>query len=231
METESARQRTIRAELAAQGIESIDDLVRRLGGKPEMLENEDRIFVVGSARTSAAPPKVHKTPTVALVINGVDREPGAIRDLNGRALHSTPGLNPKGELVLYSFTALEGLHEYLAAPAPVQALHDIGTTNPDSLSSVASYFEHDDNQGDRLQNNPGRAWRNLTQVHRGFLNLGDWNDIISSVDWCRWDISLYEHINYQGSSLYLRAGRTYNHLSQFGWNDRASSTVNWGSRS
>lgn len=225
------REGTVRAALAAQGIESLDDLISRLGSKPSLLESEDRLLVVRAARAEAAMPRPHRPPKAGFIIDGHEREPESIRDYDGAALHSAPGFNSRGEIVLFSFTALEGLQEYLASPADVRPLHDIGTTNPDSLPSVASYFQHDDNQGDRLQNNPGRAWRNLTRLSRGFLGLADWNDIISSVDWYRWDISLYEHVDYQGSSLYLRAGRTYQHLSDFGWNDRASSTVNWGTRS
>ena len=95
---------------------------------------------------------------------------------------------------------------------------------------VSRYFEHAGQGGDQLSNNPGRAWRDLTQVRRGFLGLGNWNDVISSVDWCRWDLMLYEHVGYGGARLFLRAGRTYNQLSDFGWNDVASATANFGTR-
>lgn len=159
-----------------------------------------------------------------VVIDGETNAPEVVHEFDGRALHSTPGTDSRGEAVLYCFTSMEGLSEHLVA-AP---RHDIGTTNPDSLSELSYYYEHDDAGGDWLQNGPARAWRDLTRVQRGLF--GNWNDIISSVNWCRWDISLYEHINYGGSQLYLPAGKTYFHLSRYGWNDRASATVNWGRR-
>lgn len=172
------------------------------------------------------PPLRHQPAHMLWTLDGERHEPTVVNELDGQALYSTPAMDSTGEPMLHSFTTLEGLRTFLST----EAAGDIGTTNPDSLSGVSRYFEHAGFSGDTLSNNPGYTWRDLTQVRRGFLGLGNWNDIITGVDWCRWDISLYEHVNYGGSQLYLRAGRTYNNISEFGWNDRASATVNWGRR-
>lgn len=225
-------EKTVRETLAEAGIDSLDALVSRLAGSSlSRLHHEDHLLMVAEgvwrSHHGSESLKPHQPPKMNLLIDGERHEPSVITEFNGSALYSTPGVDSKGDPVLYSFTTLASLNDHL-----VTARHDIGTSNPDSLPDLSYYFEHNDGQGDWLQNGPGRAWRDLTRVPRGILGLGDWNDIISSVDWCRWDISLYEDINYQpsASQLYLPAGRTYYHLDQFGWNDRASSTVNWGRR-
>jgi hypothetical protein len=218
----------IREALAAQGIDSLDSLVARLSRRPAPLEAEEDPLIAIASQAAATPgPKPHKVPDTGLVVDGAAMAANSIADFTGRELYSTPGLDSNGRPTLYSFTNPSLLWQSLTAIRP---LHDLGTNNPDSLPDVSTYFEHEDGQGDRLQNNPGRAWRDLTRVRRGFLGLSDWNDIVSSVGWCRWDVILYEHTNYQGSRLYLRAGRTYYHLTQFGWNDRTSSMVNLGRR-
>jgi hypothetical protein len=213
--------------LAAAGVDSLDTLVSRLAAtvSPLSVADQDDLAAVENAPEATQPPKPHTPPKTAWFLDGDRHEPEVITELNGTALYSTVGSDKHGDPALHSFTSLQGLQAHLRAGDG-----DIATTNPDSLSPMARYFEHAGQGGDLLQNNPGRAWHDLTQVNHGFLGLGNWNDLISSVDWCRWDISLYEHINYGGSQLYLAAGRTYNNLSDFGWNDRASATVNWGRR-
>nr|WSZ98561.1 hypothetical protein OH820_25370 [Streptomyces sp. NBC_00857] len=215
----------VRASLAESGIDSFDAIVDRFADSAP-LSHEDHLMMIGLDGKAPPAPKPHQPPEMKVVIDGETNEPGTVHQFDGQALYSTPGFDAKKNPVMYSFTSMEGLNNHLLA-AP---FHDVGTTNPDSLSELSYYYEHDDAGGDWLQNGPARAWSDLTRVPRGFLHTGNWNDFISSVNWCRWDISLYENINYQGSQLYLPAGRTYFHLSQFGWNDRASATVNWGRR-
>ncbi|MDF3313695.1 hypothetical protein P3H15_53485 [Rhodococcus sp. T2V] len=232
--------------LTEAGVTSIEALVEKYTAKREtQLFVEDRLsFVASGARQldEAVAPKPHTPPEMNLTIDGESHDPAVITELDGRPLYSTPGIDSKGDPVLHSFTSPAGMFEHLAntpwephASFPSnsdRAAGDIGTTNPDSLPALSYYFENAYKGGDWLQNGPGRAWRDLRRVPRGIFHLGDWNDIISSVDWCRWDISLYEHPGYQptASQLYLRAGRTYYYLAEFGWSDKASSTVNWGQR-
>jgi hypothetical protein len=224
----------LRRELDSAGISDLDGLLRRLradgiGAEPTAEE------VLAAAGPEAAPSSAAKPmqePAVDLIIDGDRHDAGVYAELSGRGLLYTPGVDARREPVLYGFTDPAGLTEHLAVAEPlaVEMAGDIGTSNPDSLSGVSRYFEHAGQGGDQLGNNPGRSWRDLTQVRRGFLGLGNWNDVISSVDWCRWDLMLYEHVGYGGARLFLRAGRTYNQLSDFGWNDVASATANFGTR-
>lgn len=102
---------------------------------------------------------------------------------------------------------------------------------PDNLPETVCFFEHIWEGGDVGCLAAGRAYQNLTKVGRSKIlwwYSSDWNDVISSVSWCRYGVSLFEHIDYQGSELYLQAGCNTPNLVDLGWNDRASSVVNWG---
>ncbi len=224
----------LRHELDRAGISDLDGLLRRLrtDGVGARAATEDVLPDTEPGTTATPAPKPMGTPVVDLIIDGDRHDAHVHRELAGQGLTYTPGVDAKREPVLYAFTSPSGLTQHLAVAEPLSdtVAEDIGTTNPDSLSGVSRYFEHADQGGDQLSNNPGRAWRDLTQVRRGFLGLGNWNDIISAVDWCRWDLMLYEHVGYGGARLFLRAGRTYNRLSDFGWNDVASAVANFGTR-
>ncbi|WP_030948085.1 hypothetical protein [Streptomyces sp. NRRL S-646] len=220
--------RQVREGLEDSGIDSFDALVDRLAEVDPPILHEDAVMMIGGIRAEgeSPPPKPHQPPEIPVVLDGETNEPSVVREFDGQELYSTPGVNAQGDPVLYSFTTLEALHDHL-----VGARHsDIGTTNPDSLSELSYYYEDDDLGGDWLQNGPGRAWRDLRRVRRGFLGTGDWNDIISSVNWCRWHITLWDTPGYRGSRLEIPGGNTRYHLSQYGWNDCTSSTANWGRR-
>ncbi|GAB3982274.1 hypothetical protein V1634_26915 [Plantactinospora veratri] len=226
-----ARIESVREALADAGIESFDAMVEKLASATPRLLQDSPVPLMRaddgeSLPPPPPPPQPHRPPHMMVMIDGELNEPQAVREFDGRPLYSTPGVDVRKNPVLYSFTSMEGLHRHLGT----LGWDDIGTTNPDSLPEYSVYSEHDSQGGDSLTNRPGYGWRDLSRVPRGFLGTGDWNDIISSVNWCRWDISLWEHAGWTGSTLYLRAGRTYYHLSEYGWNDRASSTVNWGRR-
>ncbi|MEU3985350.1 hypothetical protein AB0F77_35710 [Streptomyces sp. NPDC026672] len=218
----------VRESLKESGIESFDALVERLAVTAPRITHEDHLMMIGHTEGDAQlPPRPHRPPEMMVVIDGETNEPETVHEFDGQALYSTPGLDGKADEVLYMFTSLEGIRDHLMAAA---RHGDIGASNPDSLSVDSHYYEHDDLGGDWLQNGPGRGWKNLRKVPRGFLGLGDWNDIISSVDWCRWHITLFDRPDWGGSRLELPAGRTRYHLSNFGWNDCVSGTVNWGRR-
>ena len=66
----------------------------------------------------------------------------------------------------------------------------------------------------------------LSEFCRGFLNVSDWNDEISSVQLYDTDACiLMEHVNWKGSSLTLTAD--HGDLTALGWNDRTSSLGTW----
>jgi hypothetical protein len=68
----------------------------------------------------------------------------------------------------------------------------------------------------------------LSQVCRGFLCTGDWNDVISALQLHRpgspLTCVLCEHINLQGST-WTSFNLSYKELNSIGWNDKASSLV------
>lgn len=218
----------VRESLTQSGLDSFDAIVERLAESVPRTLNEVPATLVGNLDGGVTEPPEHQVPEMMVVIDGETNEPEVIKQFDGQALYCTPGLDSKRNEVLYCFTSLEGLNEHAVQLTSVR--HDIGTTNPDSLPEHSSYFEHDDAGGDRLDNRPGYGWRNLRRVPRGFLGLGDWNDIISSVNWCRWHITLWDLPDFGGNRLELYAGQTYYHLSQYGWGDCVSATMNWGRR-
>jgi hypothetical protein len=165
--------------------------------------------------------------------------------LDSKPLESPAGLSASTNTPLYYTPVSTGVNVVLAAFtswdrmvaetaslqaqfAPQAHFDHACAYYPDSLPEQAYFYEHMNGDGDVLSLSPGYAYRDLTRTGRGWF--GNWNDVISSVSWCRWDISLYEHVNYGGAQLWLRAGCNYPYLAGFGWNDRASSIVNWGRR-
>lgn len=102
------------------------------------------------------------------------------------------------------------------------------TTNPDSLSPVAVFWEDAGEQGDSLSLDPGFGYTDLSQVHRGFLGTQNWNDVISSLSWCRFDVSLFDAINWTGNEFFAVKGCNTPDLAPFGWSDEAASIANWG---
>jgi hypothetical protein len=167
------------------------------------------------------------------------QDPEELSAYNGKPLYYTP-ISSNAGLALEAFTSRDQMFAEAKeirgrlSEAAVEAQSGrICTTNPDSLPEQASFFEHVGERGDIRSLPPSRAYPDLTRVGRkkvGWWYTTDWNDVISSVSWCRWDVSLYEHINYGGSQLWLRAGSNTPNLVQLGWNDRASAIVNWGRR-
>jgi hypothetical protein len=71
-----------------------------------------------------------------------------------------------------------------------------------------------------------RCFPDLTRVTRNYFWL-DWNDVISAFGPCRDYVTVWEHINHQGSSALIRPGDTVPYVGD-GWNDRISSMCNWG---
>jgi hypothetical protein len=189
-----------------------------------------------SGRILAPAAITHRAPNVPLFLDGEYLEdPQEITKQNGKPLYYTP-LRIRGGIALAAFTDAQAMISESSRLASTMTTESntaapsehICTTNPDSLGDRVQFYEHLNTSGDTTGLNPGRAYPDLTLVSHGLF--GDWNDTISSVDWCRWDVSLFEHIQYGGSQLWLRAGCNTPDLVQLGWNDRASSVVNWGRR-
>ncbi|TKS96361.1 hypothetical protein [Streptomyces lasalocidi] len=228
--TTDERRKGIEAEARAKLAElGIDALVKRV--EPRVTHEVDLLTM--SAVDHDQSPRPHTPPQVPVVINGEVNEPRTVHEFDGQALYSTPGFR-KEELVLYMFTDMEKMSDHLRTQRLDRPLvrHEttIGTSNPDSCPVNARYSEHDHGGGDWLWNGPALGWLDLKKVGRGFLHLGDWNDIISSTDFCRWHVTLFDRPNYGGNRFEIPAGIAVNHLTPFGWNDCVSSTFNWGRR-
>lgn len=90
-----------------------------------------------------------------------------------------------------------------------------------------AYFYDDkgtDGWGEELFLRPNRGYWDLTEVGRGILGLGDWNDVISAFSMKdTYVVVLYEHINMEGDTL---TGLPSSGLGP-DWNDRASSVACW----
>jgi hypothetical protein len=189
-----------------------------------------------SERTLAPAGIIHRAPNVPLVLDGeVLEDPQEITHLNGKPLYYTP-LRTRAGIALAAFTDPRAMisessklvRTMTEESIPAATSEHICQQPPDNLPERVQFFEDINLDGDTIGLNPDTAYPDLTDVGHGLF--GDWNDIISSVDWCRWDVSLFEHINYGGSQLWLRAGCNTPNLVNLGWNDRASSIVNWGRR-
>jgi hypothetical protein len=70
-------------------------------------------------------------------------------------------------------------------------------------------------------------WQDLTRVSRGGLFGGNWNDKISSLGSTNTSCIYCEHINLEGSKLFLEPNKPVSQLSTLGWNDRISSAWNF----
>lgn len=95
---------------------------------------------------------------------------------------------------------------------------------------VIRMYEHVLWGGDSLELGPMLAYSDLTKVGRGFLGLGDWNDIISSLWLTHSHVVCWEHTHHQGSALITGryAHFVHDNLVTYGWNDRISSVLNCG---
>jgi len=100
-------------------------------------------------------------------------------------------------------------------------------------SLICRFYEDANFEGDRFWLAPHRKMPDLTTFTRGFFGLGDWNDIISSLQSDGATVLLFEDINFGGDTLLVLPSspghpHIYNNLEDEGWNDRVSSIKNWG---
>lgn len=236
------------AALTASRISTLEELIhiaanneRLNGGEAVLLSNGSSDPAPPSPDQPPSAPRIfHRYPSVPLALDGkLLQDPEELSAYNGQPLYYTP-VRSKAGLALAAFTSRSAMFSEIKttqarlSEVAVQPLAEhICTNNPDSLGEQACFFEHIGEQGDVRCLPPNRAYRDLTRVGRtkvAWWYTSDWNDVISSVSWCRWDVSLYEHVNYGGSQLWLPAGCNTPNLVELGWNDRASAIVNWGRR-
>lgn len=95
-----------------------------------------------------------------------------------------------------------------------------------------TYFYEDYNYtGEWKALHANRGYVNLSNVGRGGLGLGNFDNVISSVSTMNYIVALYDGYHYGGSSLTLQRGSSdrngWHYLEHYGWNDRASSIGTW----
>ncbi|GAA4932053.1 hypothetical protein ACFPM3_03660 [Streptomyces coeruleoprunus] len=178
-------------------------------------------------------------PVVPLVLDGepVEDEERMHADLAG-PLHLTR-LGQGDDVVLAAFTDREAMiaearRQYAGGATepqdvkPKRSMEHICTSNPSTLPAEVCFFEDAGEQGDVKCLGPMLGYRNLSRVRRGFLGTQNWNDVISSLSWCRFDVSLFDAFDWQGNEFFAPKGCNTPDLNRFGWGDRAASVVNWG---
>ncbi|WP_411574730.1 hypothetical protein [Streptomyces fradiae] len=177
--------------------------------------------------------------SVPLVLDGEPVAHEEHADLAG-PLHLTP-LGHGDTAVLAAFTDRAAMLEAVrredgadGEPSPERleraraSFETVCTTNPAALPARVCFFEDAGEQGDVKCLDAGLGYPNLSRVRRGFLSTQNWNDVISSLSWCRFDVSLFDAFDWQGNEFFARKGCTTPDLARFGWGDRAASIANWG---
>ena len=96
-------------------------------------------------------------------------------------------------------------------------------------SLIARFYVDPNFEGDSISLAGDRQVPDLTKIKRGIFNLGDWNDVISSLQTGGATVLLFTDINYQDDDTLLAIPQMiYASLGLYGWDDRASSIRNWG---
>ncbi len=88
-------------------------------------------------------------------------------------------------------------------------------------------FDRGDYTGNWFWLARGFMWGDLTQVSRGGLFGGDWNDEIFSLSSTSSFCIYCEHINLQGSKFFPGPGKPIRNLAALGWHNRISSVWNY----
>ena len=101
--------------------------------------------------------------------------------------------------------------------------------NPPITWGQVQMFDDADYAGNWLWLAKGYMWKDLTRVSRGGWFGGDWNDEISSLSSTNTSCIYCEHINLEGSKLFVGPNTPKHNLEVFGWNDRISSVWNFDS--
>jgi hypothetical protein len=210
----------------------------------------------------AASEIVHRVLKVPFLLNGTLYDPQDIVRFNGRELHLV--LPKDGPLLVIDerpliarWWELSYLTSVAAAAKQAERYRYGGhqTVTPEELPPLPAspppaeyspkelipvkppgtyFYEHAHFGGDILGLPPNREYRDLAEVGRGFLGLGDWNNIISSVRmYDTYVCVLHGHCADQyggGPTLTLFSNGIYRgfpSLEPLGWNDRASWVETW----
>ncbi|WP_229399457.1 hypothetical protein [Micromonospora okii] len=194
----------------------------------------------GGVGTAAPGAIVHQVPQVPLTINGEPVPASAITRYNGRPLYMAvvPGGSPNGQLQAFTkpadferFVHEQGGPERVLTPEPAAARNPVsppkrpgtGPGQTDNSVYAGSYLYSGDNGTFyNLFIPAGWAASNLKQVDMVCVVWCiSWNDEASSAV-SDYGMTLFEHIGFGGSALYISAG-FHPYLGSYGWDNRTSS--------
>jgi hypothetical protein len=176
---------------------------------------------------------IHPIPQISIVIDGVYYAPQEIQQLNGISLHFVLSEETQKEEFLYIFKTPQEVQQYLQfqKTLPLNLIKLQNSSIQASLTTTvsANFFEHLFFNGAVLTLEAGHAWSDLEKACKSqFLwwCTSDWNKVISSVRTGSTTVMLFEHINFEGSSLTIPPHRSVESLVPLGWNNRVSSILN-----
>lgn len=166
---------------------------------------------------------VHQAPDYPVIVDGVRYEPDEISRFNGQVLRFVWDERAEKEGVIYAFTTVEGLEQYLREQWGWPSSQESTTSDGQIAGLWTNFYKHWWYGGAVFGSAPGVGWPDLRVAPAG------WNDRISSVQVATEasGATLYEHVNFGGAQFWMQSGSNYPVLWWHGWNDRASSVIVW----
>lgn len=268
LERDGASPPQVMKALAEAGIRDLDELVRRVIGRPAVRPEPIDLFAPPPERQAPRKGISRKPPKVAFTVGNATYDPRDIKRFADHALCLVPRRSASGEDELLGFVGsgwLRSLMDYfrmvqLGSLAPgrvspaspggvgiqtivgagkgyhpyrkgehnywVQAGIDYGH---EVRSLIARFYVDPNFEGDSTWLGGNRQVADLTKHSRGLFGLGDWNDVISSLQTDGATLVLYTDINYQDhDTLLVMPTLNYASLGLYGWDDRVSSIQNFG---
>src|SRR5262245_11472719 len=264
LERDGASPSQVMKALAEAGIRDLEELVRRVIGRPGA--RPDPIDLFARPPEPQAPRKdiERKPPKIAFTVGNVTYDPRDIKRFADQALCLVPRRTATGEDELLGFVGsdwLRSLMDYIrmvqigslasggASPSPngsvgIQTSVGVGPYQggkqtaavPAGIppghevpSLIARFYVDPNFAGDSTRLRGNKQVSDLTKFSRGFFGLGDWNDVISSLQTDGATLVLYTDINYQDDdALLVMPTWVYASLGLYGWDDRVSSIQNFG---
>jgi hypothetical protein len=220
--------------LNKEGIQTLDQFARRYADsvRSSMRSNPGLQASFGPAFAGlpapAPKPLIHRVPTHALTVDGVQIALNDITKYNGRPLHFFVNAEMHAEKRFAAYTSEQGLKQALQThqqkAGAIQPLTSGGNNTGYCFENIG--FGGATLKIPRMSDFWNFTLPDLTKVYRNcFLwwCWNPWNDIISSVKSEDHLLRFWENINLSGSSLLIAVGVQISSLVPLGWNDRTSS--------
>ncbi|WP_327091634.1 hypothetical protein OIE66_13670 [Nonomuraea sp. NBC_01738] len=213
------------------GITTLESLVQRAVATPPPARPEpiDSFRLLSPAMPSAATGAVrltHRPPQVAVIVDGVEYDPGDITRFDGQMLTFVADGSPDRILAYTDDRALCAAVWAASAIGRAEG-RPVMRTRPSTIGEV-QMFEHHYFAGDWFWLPANHGWPDLTEVKHGSWPGSEWNDTISSTGATDCLVFYYEHDHYNGSRLWGTPNIDIPDMERIGWNDRISSVANHG---